>query len=327
MTGFYDRDVFWQSVLVLAFFSAVCSLFIIVSILLQWRKDFSSRLVLHLSIADFGLSSICFCLCAYNYHYGHLQNQSNFVCQFQPFVTWYFMEVSILWLTVIAINSYKVIFYHEPLSKNQEVVVSILCWCIPAISAALPLLPNAGQSYGPRNDLWCSFSETKKGAQFANIMIYYLPCLIIIGACYVRIIIEIIKIQRKNEEKTEVMNNKLAIIRRMFLFVAAYFIVWTPMAISYIYEFNTGNYISFIAEIIVDNLLHFQGILNFILYGINNSLAQKLYSWLMNRWDSFGRSFSKGESKAESRESRRDGTTSLPNSEEIDVELGTTSAN
>jgi len=69
-------------------------------------------------------------------------------------------------------------------------------------------------------------------------------------------------------------------IKKLFLFVLAYFVVWTPLTISYIYEFSTGTYISFVTEYIVDNLLHVQGMLNFILYGINENLIKELRNYL-----------------------------------------------
>lgn len=68
----YDqRHDFWVSVVILTLFSAAGSLFIIVGILLKYRNDFSARLVLYLSVADFCLSLVCMCLCAYNLSNGN----------------------------------------------------------------------------------------------------------------------------------------------------------------------------------------------------------------------------------------------------------------
>lgn len=279
-----DRDVFWISVVVLTIFSGLGSLFIIISILLKWRKDFSSRLVCYLSIADFCLSIICMLLCGYNLGYGHLQDQHTFICQFQPVITWYFMEVSILWLTAIAINSLKVILNGESFSFTQEIFSNIICWGLPVLTSNLPLDSEIGENYGPRNDLWCSFSQNQKGPQLANILAYYVPCLIIILYCYIRIIFVIKRYLLNSKAKNSSMDKQIGIIKRLFFFVLAYFIVWTPLTISYVYEYITGSYISFGAEFVVDNLLHVQGILNFILYGLNHQLLHNTKKKLLCCW-------------------------------------------
>jgi hypothetical protein len=71
-------------------------------------------------------------------------------------------------------------------------------------------------------------------------------------------------------------------IKKLFMFVAAYFVVWTPLVLSYAYEYATGNYVSFGVEFIVDNLLHIQGIINFILYGINEDIIRSMKKSIVN---------------------------------------------
>jgi len=288
-TSITDRNIFWESVLVFTILSGAGSALIICLILRGLRKDLSSRLILYLSIADFCLSVICLCLCAYNYHHGHLQDRKHFACRFQPVVTWYFMEVSILWLASISIHSYKVIFYNRPFSPKEEIIFSVICWGIPLVTSILPLIDSTGQSYGPRNDLWCSFNNKK--AQLVNLMLYYGPCLLIIGYCYIRIIWEIICVRRSRLDKVLSSNSpqlaegidaeKVKVIRKLFFFVSAYFIVWTPMIIAYIYEYVTNRFISFPAEFIVDNLLHVQGMINFVFYGINENLVREIKLWIL----------------------------------------------
>jgi len=228
-------------------------------------------LVLYLSIADFCLSIICLGLCGYNLSNGSLQDAQQFACRLQPVITWYFMEASILWLATISIHSYKVVFHSVSFSPFQEMVANILCWGIPFITSLLPLINGIGESYGQRNDLWCSFVD--KRSQLLNILLYYFPSLFIIGFCYTKIIIEILSLRKFGNRLDQ---NKQQMIQKLLLFVIAYFVVWTPLTVSYIYEFVTGEYISFTTEYIVDNLLHVQGILNFILYGVNQNLIQEL---------------------------------------------------
>lgn len=277
MTVPYEREIFWKSVLLFTILSGAGSLFIIVSILKGLRKDFSARLVLYLSIADFCLSIICLALCGYNLYYGYLQDAQAFACRFQPVITWYFMEASILWLTTISIHSYKVVFYDFSFSLKQEIFVNFACWGFPLITSTLPLISGIGETYGQRNDLWCSF--VGKEPQLLNILLYYLPCLLVIAFCYVSIIVQILGL-RKFKNRIHLDEKKMRMIKKLFLFVLAYFVVWTPLTISYIYEFSTGTYISFVTEYIVDNLLHVQGMLNFILYGINENLIKELRNYL-----------------------------------------------
>jgi len=285
MTSYSDTIIFWEWVLLFTALSGLGSLFIIVSILLKLRKDFSARLVLYLSVADFFLSFICLALCAFNLSNGDIQNQNQFACELQPVATWYFMEASILWLTVISINSYKVVFYNNPLSFKQEIIANIICWGLPVITTILPLISGTNEWYGPRNGLWCSFAEDQKMSQLINILVYYIPCLIVILTCYIRIAWTIFNFGKK--KITNNLSGKISIIRRLFFFVLAYFIVWTPLVLSYIYEAATGTYINFTAEFIVDNLLHVQGILNFILYGLNQELIKSLWNRIFKIRNSF----------------------------------------
>jgi len=248
---------------------------------LKLRTDFSSRLILYLSIADFCLSIICLIFCAYNLHHGHLSPNNNFVCQAQPVITWYFMEVSILWLTCIAINSYKVVFYNVPLTINEEILANFICWGVPMITSLLPLSSNIGETYGQRNGLWCSFSKNNKKFQLLNIALYYFPCLIVILLCYLSILLRIRGLGKN--EITNLKNNRIRVLKRLFLFVLSYFIVWTPLTICYIYEASTGKYISFGVEYVADNLLHVQGVLNFILYGITSELVRNIELRFFNK--------------------------------------------
>jgi len=276
MTDLSERDIFWKWVLVFTVFSGLGSLFIILSVLLKLRKDFSARLVLYLSMADFGLSVICLGLCAFNLSNGHLQSTDQLACQVQPVITWYFMEVSILWLTVIAINSHKVVFTRKPLSERDEFAANIFCWGFPLLTSILPVISGTSEWYGPRNDLWCSFAQDQKGSQLLNILLYYIPCLVVIAFCYLRIAWALVGLSASKFEDPSASAKQMSMIRKMFLFVAAYFIVWTPLVISYIYEYASNQYISFSVEFVVDNLLHVQGILNFILYGLTTGLVHKI---------------------------------------------------
>lgn len=280
MTSVEDRLIFWISVIILTVLSSFGSLFIIISILLKWRKDFSSRLVLYLSTADFCLSILCLAFCAYNLHHGELQNQGSFICQFQPVVTWYFMEVSILWLVMIAINSVKVVTKNVGFTIQQEIIANVICWGIPIITTTIPLNSNTGEYYGQRNDLWCSFAENQKGPQLLNLMAYYIPALIIISCCYIYILCLLKRYLRSENRSTE--EQKTSTIKRLFLFVLAYFIVWTPLTMSYVYEYTSQQFVPFEIEFIFDNMLHIQGLLNFIIYGINDELIQKIRKKILN---------------------------------------------
>lgn len=251
-------DIFWISVLVLTAVSALGSTTIVVSILLGYRKDYSARLVFSLAFADLCLSVVCFCNCLVNLVRGHL-DPDNINCHIQPVTTWYFMEASMMWLTAIAINSYRSVYRSaliEPLSYRAEVITNIICWGCPVVTTLLPI-GNTGESYGPRNGFWCSFAEDQKDAQMANLLAYYVPSLLIIGSCYAGIAITIRNFGEGNEEtRAKVIKQ----VKKLFLYVICYFVVWTPLVVSYIYEAATKRYISFVSEILFDNLMHVQGI-------------------------------------------------------------------
>jgi len=268
-------------------FASLGSLFIIISVLLQWRKDFSSRLVMYLSMADFALSVICLAMCAFNYSNGNIGRHGGIACEIQSVVIWYFMEVSILWLTTISINSFKMIFNNKGLSVIQEIVANIICWGFPIITSLLPIGRIGGETYGPRNGLWCSFNEDQKKAQLINIMVYYVPCLIIIIFCYSYIIRNIYSTLGR-VESNQSTDRRVKIIRRLFFFVLSYFVVWTPLVISYLYEYITQSFVSFQVEYIVHILLHLQGILNFFLFGLTTSIISKIKEGTFKCMESIG---------------------------------------
>jgi hypothetical protein len=280
MTSYVDRVIFWKVVLVLTPFSAVASLSIVIFILLFLRHDFPSRLILNLSLADFGLSIICAALCGFNLYNGDLQPPSGWACIIQPFITWYFMEASILILSTIAISSMLWIKFNRSFGKKEEIIAYCICWGVPFITALLPLINGTGEAYGDRNNLWCSFADNQKKAQLWNIWLYYGINLINIAGCYLVIVHTVWKMYSNRIDHSN-LNDKLSVTKRLFAFVFCYFIVWTPLAICYVYEEATGQYVSYVVEIIVDNLLHVQGILNFLIYGLNRNvirLVRKKYN-------------------------------------------------
>ena len=180
-----------------------------------------------------------------------------------------------LWLTVISVHSCKVVFKGQPFSKKEDIIANLVCWGVPLFTSLLPL-SKAGQAYGPRNGIWCSFAQNMKAAQLGNIMAYYAPCLLIIGACYVAIGYRFFKITRNASGDVTGNSHKemIHVVRKLFSYVLSYFIIWSPLAICYIYEAATGNYVGFWVEVFSDNLMHIQGICNFILYGVNENLLQ-----------------------------------------------------
>lgn len=266
MTSYAERILFWQVVLFLTSVSAVCSLLIIIFVLWYLRKDWSSRLIMYLAIADFGLTIICMALCGFNLHNGDIPPPTHLACQIQPFITWYFMEASILWLSTIAVCSFMIIKFNKELSLVEEIVANCINWGVPFVTSILPLINGTGEAYGDRTNLWCTFSENQKEAQMLNISIYYGVNLIVIISCYAFILFTVIR-SGKNRIDDDVTRKKMIVIRRLFLFVLCYFVVWTPLVVCYIWEFVVGRYISFAVELAVDNLLHVQPILNGGIYG------------------------------------------------------------
>jgi len=229
---------------------------------------------MYLSIADFCLSVICFGLCFYNYSNGHLMIDS-IACKIQPTITWYFMEASMLWLASIAVHSFRVVSDGKPISLPAEVLANVVCWGVPIITVFVPLSASSGESYGPRNGLWCSFSENMKAAQLGNLMAYYVPCLILISLCYIGISYKIRNLG-KIENNDRAKRKTVSTVRKLFLFVLSYFVVWTPLVLCYIWERATGQYVGFWIEFFSDNLIHCQGIFNVVLYGINENLLESI---------------------------------------------------
>lgn len=289
----HEQDIFWISVLVYTVLSGLGSLFIIVSVLLKFRTDFSARLVMYLSIADLLLSVTCFGFCAYNLSQGYLHASESVGCQIQSFITWYLLQASILWLMAIALNSYKVMFYRDHFTVREEVITSLICWLLPVITAALPL--NRGsldERYGQRNGVWCSFDDNHKSAQIGNLLVYYIPALIVICFCYGRIGYHV-SFLGKLEQTGSSNALKIRAQRKMFFYCLSYFVVWTPLTICYIYEAASGKFIPFWAEYISANLLHFQGVFNMILYGITQDLMKNSCIWFKSMASTASKSSSK----------------------------------
>jgi predicted ferric reductase len=69
-----------------------------------------------------------------------------------------------------------------------------------------------------------------KGAQVGNILAYYIPCLMIIVACYTAIGYHFWKVTRV--ATSEVTGNShremVIVVRKLFLYVLSYFIIWSP---------------------------------------------------------------------------------------------------
>jgi len=279
----HESNIFWISVLVYTVLSGLGSILIILSIGLKFRTDFSARLVTYLSMADLSLSIVCFALCAYNLSNGHLQDSMSAVCRLQAFISWYFAQSSILWLITIAINSYKTMFYDGHLTIKEEIIASVICWGVPVITAGIPL--NRGEidiQYGQRNGVWCSFSSDHRIGQIAVLLSYYIVAVSIICFCYVRIGMLVNKIG-KTEATGSLTMIKVKAQRKMFLYCVSYFVCWTPMLISYIYEAWADRFVPFWAEYISANLIHIQGVLNVILYGITEDMIVNIRGWIKSK--------------------------------------------
>jgi len=266
-----ERYAFWVSVLVYTTLSGFGSLFIILDTLRKssHRNNFNARLILYLATADFCLSFICLAFCAFNLHHGVVQENS-LACIIQPVITWYFMEASILWLTTIAVHSALLIFINYSFSSRMEIIANCICWGLPIITTTIPLGTNTGEHYGDRSGLWCSFSASDKSAQAANILSYYIPCLVIIALCYIGIAYKAYTTYVSNEVTGNSKREVHGIVKRLFCYVFCYFLVWTPLVICYIYEQITLLFVAFWAEYISANLLHIQGIINLIVYYLLN---------------------------------------------------------
>ena len=271
MTTTLESEFYWRWVIGLATFSGLGSLFIIVVILWKLRREFPSRLIMYLSIADFGLSTICLGLCAYNLYNDHLPEADSPMCQVQGVLTWFFMESSILWLDVISIYSYRYVISMYKITTRDEIITNMFCWGVPFITSTMPIITGTGESYGPMNGAVCSFAQDRKEAQLINIMTYYVPSLLIITSCYGSMMFHLYGFGRESATNKDLAARARAkAIKKLFFYVLAYFIVWTPISMSYIYEYVTGQWVSFLDEFIVDQLLHVQGIINWTLYGFFN---------------------------------------------------------
>lgn len=104
----------------------------------------------------------------------------------------------------------------------------------------IPLNPSTGEAYGPRNDLWCSYAIYDKGQQLANLLVYYIPALLVIACSYL-IILYRIRFFGEKEVTGNSRADSIRVIKKLFSFVLSYFLIWTPLVICYIYEKASGK--------------------------------------------------------------------------------------
>jgi len=195
-------------------------------------------------------------------------------CQAQAVLHWYFIESSIMWLGVIAISSYRIICNGVFPTPLQEIIANVICWGLPLGSVFVPLSPDL-RWYGPRGNVWCSFAETEKTPQLVNLLIYVIPTLCVVGFCYYSIF-NAVRSMGESEYSGVIFAANVKAVKKMSLFVITYLIVWSPITICYIAEAITGTTIPYFAEYITANLLHVQGVLNFVVYGFNSALIKNL---------------------------------------------------
>lgn len=270
-----NYSIFWLSTLFCNTFSAVGSLFIILSIAIRFRRDLNSRVVAYLSVADFNLAIISFC---FNLNY-FIQGETSISCYSQAVLTWWMLECSILWLAVIALNSYKVAFHSEPLSHRQEVGAHLICCGLPLITSILPLIPGIGERYGSRDGYWCSFSASSRPAQVINLAMYFTIAFVIIVFCYVRTSREV-HLRVGRGRSNSVSRRHVQVIKRMSYFVLLYLLVWSPLLICYIYEAVSDRFVPFWAEEASMILVYLHGLFNFTLYGYTSDLGRNWINWI-----------------------------------------------
>jgi hypothetical protein len=271
--------IFWKAVIPFTIASALGSAFIIVSILFfKMRRDLNARMIVYLSCADLCLSLLCLYECAARYAEGHLPDDASLAsCKSQAVTTWYFMLSSVIWLALIALNSYFIICSEHKITFRQEIIANCVAWSVPLVILLIPLHSSL-QWYGPRNGLWCSFSEAHRLHQIIVLLSFAGPAFITIVICYSLIFREIIKMKGKRRVMApyDTIDVDTKTVKKMMLYVLAYLIVWMPLLACYIYEYIMDRYIAFWAEFLFDNMLHVQGLLNFILYGFNSEFTTNL---------------------------------------------------
>lgn len=270
-----NHTIFWASTLFYTFFSAIGSLFIVISVAIRFRRDLNSRVVAYLSLADCGLATIYFAL-SLNYL---IAGETFISCRLQAVMTWWMLESSILWLAVIALNSYKVMFYSTPLTGKQEIVAHIICWGLPLLTSILPLIPGIGEKYDSRNGYWCSFSSSSRVAQLINMLCYFLLTGCVIAFCYIRTSKEV-HLRVGRSRSNSVSRRHIRVIKHMSYFILAYLFVWTPLVICYVYELAADRFVPFWIEYVSLALVYFQGSFNFFLYGYTEELGRNWLNWL-----------------------------------------------
>lgn len=246
---------------------------IFASVIIGFRQDLNARMAAFLSLTDFSFVMICFGFGLNTVINGKLE-EGSFPCSLQAMLTWWMIGSSSLCLSVIAINSYKVMFYSEPLSRRQEVIAYLIVYGLPLLTSIFPLL-----QHGSRNGHWCSFSSTQRIIQLTNILCYFLIPLVIITFCYTYTSREV-HLRVGRHRSNSVSSKHSRVIKRMSYFILAYLVVWTPLVVCYLYELVKDHLVPFWAECISMSLLYLQGFINCFLYGYTQDLGKNWINWL-----------------------------------------------
>jgi len=281
-----QQRIFWAFMVVVTTASLLGSSLIIVFYAVFKRlRNHNSRIIVSLSIADLGIGS-CGPVCAVYYNHSTilLPNEESALCQTQATVLVYFMSASILWLICIAWSGYRAVVKNELSTPSQELACHVICWGIPFLSIIFPLIPSLPVHFGFYNSLWCMYTAHDRLQQVLWMSAFVGALLGCAVYFYAHTIWHIITVKRKLQTVyCDNMAQAIPIVRKMSLYVGAYVVVWVPIYMTCLADVATNNPTPFWAILTMGIFFHSQGLINFILYGINEKLLNGIRSSILQQ--------------------------------------------
>ena len=253
----------------------------IVTVYLSFKqlRIFSFKLILYLTIADFGHS-----LGNINSAFIIPKWINQPFCTMQALLDTYFTLSSVIWSGVVAYTLYSVVVLHKRNVEDNEKYYHIISWGLPAITCILPFITDSYEYYDS-SSLWCWIKSDK---EFYNIIwqgvSLYIPLWSVILFnifCYFRIIRAI---NNQIDFLSTDENYKNQLMRRLKLYPAILVICYSLTSfyrfIQFIDIIDSQDTVLPTVALAISTLV---GFLNAVVYGLNPTVKVAIREWLESR--------------------------------------------
>ena len=260
---------------VLSSISIVACLFIIISyVLIKPLRSFAFRMILFISLADFGFAI------------GHLMgNQSNgsVGCHIQSYFVTYFELVSLMWTLMIARVLQRIFLLGEIEVEKEEKIFQITCWGLPFL---MIFLPESTSSYG--NSGWfCWIKGNGAVDTMWRFLVFY--CWLWVGIIYIVWVYYKIRLQFANmlQEQLDIEEQK-QMMDRIKYYPVTLIVCYFFASINRIYIISNPNNPNYTLTALHVLGVSLKGVFNSFIYGYNGHAGAALYHWVVSVFQHFG---------------------------------------